>query len=327
MKIKVDELREKIEALLQRGFSAEEATTIADYIVWAEMTDNKTQGIIKLTGDEPLQNIKPDGKVEIERDTKLSRLINGNKNPAPLVASIATDVVIEKAKAHGFAIVGARNTFSSNGAQGYYAEKIARDDLIGIVMSRSPGSVAVFGSVDPLLGTNPIGVSFPTLDKPLVFDAATSAMTFYGAIIADIKGEKLPDGMAIDENGNPTTDPKLVVSGKGAILPFDGSYKGAGFGMIVELMTGPLINSAYLDYQTFDKEWGSTFIAIDPELLTNIDEFKRKVSDFISIIKSSRKNPHAESIRLPGEKAQKQYAEALKTGEVDVDEKVFEQIK
>ena len=279
-----------------------------------------------MTGTEPLQDIKPDDEMQVEKDTPLSQLINGARNPAPLVAQIATDVVIEKATKNGFAIVGARNTFSSNGAQSYYAGRIAENDLIGIVCSRSPGSVAVFGSIDPLFGTNPIGFSFPTLNEPLVFDSATSAMTFYGLILADIKGEKLPEGITIDKNGNPTIEPKEVIDG-GAILPFDKSYKGAGFGMVVELLAGPLINSAFLDYKTFDKEWGSTFIAISPNLLTDTNEFKQKVSDFIQTIKSSRKSPKAKSIRLPGESANELRIQAEQSGFVDVDDDVLEKIK
>ena len=125
-------------------------------------------------------------------------MINGAAYPAPVVSQRATEAVIQKAKEHGFGIVGVHNTFSSNGAQAYYAEKIARQNLIGIVCSRSPASTAGFDSIDPIFGTNPIGFGFPTSDEPLVFDMATSAMTFYGLILAKARGERIPDNMAID---------------------------------------------------------------------------------------------------------------------------------
>jgi len=123
MKISIDNLTKKITSLLkEKGFSQDNAKIVTDYLIWAEMSGNKTQGIIKLTGTEPLQDIKPLYEPKIERDTKLSQLIDGGANPAPLVSSMATDVVIEKAQESGFAIVGLRNTFSSNGAQAYYAD-------------------------------------------------------------------------------------------------------------------------------------------------------------------------------------------------------------
>lgn len=325
MKIAIDELRSKVIKTLESNFSNEEAQRMAEYLLWAEMSGIKTQGLLKMTGTEPLQDIKPQHEVRIERDTKLSQLINAGAYPAPLVSQQATDVVIEKAKEHGFAIVSVHNTFSSNGAQAYYAERIAKADLIGIVMARSPGSTAPFDSIDPLFGTNPIGFSFPTLNDPLVFDMATSAMTFYGLILAKSKGEAIPENIAIDKEGNPTTDPAEAMSG--AILPFDRGYKGSGMGMVVEIMAGPLASSAYCDYETYDKEWGSTFIAIDPELLVDIDKFKFETSDLIDKVKASRKRADVEAVRIPGERATQDYAAALESGFIDVDDVILRQLE
>ena len=273
MKIAISELKQKIHTTLTEKFGEDNAKRLTEYLLWAEMSGIKTQGILKMTGTEPLQDVAPVHDIKVERDTKLSQLINAGAYPAPLVSQQATDVVIQKAKEHGFAIVGVHNTFSSNGAQAYYAERIAKEDLIGIVMARSPGSTAPFDSIDPLFGTNPIGFSFPTNDDPLVFDMATSAMTFYGLVLAKAKGETIEENIAIDSEGNPTTDPKSAMNG--AILPFDRGYKGSGMGMVVEIMSGPLASSAYCDCETFDKEWGSTFIAIDPNLLVDVEQFKQ----------------------------------------------------
>lgn len=325
MNIAISDLRKKVLATLEKSFTPDQSQKIADYLLWADMSGNKTQGLIKMTGSEPLQNIKPQHEIKIERDTKLSQLINAGAYPAPLVSQQATDVVIEKAKEHGFAIVGVHNTFSSNGAQGYYAERIAKEDLIGIVMARSPGSVAPFDSLTPLFGTNPIGFSFPTNDEPLVFDMATSAMTWYGLVLAKARGEKIPENMAMDKDGNPTTDPIAAMSG-GAILPFDRGYKGSGLGMVVEIMAGPLAASAYCDCETFDKEWGSTFIAIDPGLLVDVEQFKANCSDLIAKVKASRKKPGVDEIRLPGERGRVSYAEAKKSGTVDVDEAILREL-
>lgn len=324
MKISIEKLRQKVVDTLEKNFTSEEAGRIAEYLLWAEMSEIKTQGLLKMTGTEPLQDIKPKHDVIVERDTKLSQLINAGAYPAPLVSQQACDVLIQKAKEHGFAIVSVHNTFSSNGAQAYYAERIARADLIGIVMARSPGSTAPFDSIDPLFGTNPIGFSFPTLNEPLVFDMATSAMTFYGLVLAKSKGEKIPENIAIDNEGNPTTDPAEAMNG--AILPFDRGYKGSGLGMVVELMAGPLAASAFCDYETYDKEWGSTFIAIDPELLVDIDKFKQDTSELINKVKSSRKRAGVDAIRIPGERASEAYKNASESGFVDVEEVILKQL-
>lgn len=84
MKIAFVDLKEKVLATLTgKGFSDEDAKSITDYLLWAEASGIKTQGIIKMTGTEPLQNIQPKHEIKIERDTKLSQLINGGANPAP----------------------------------------------------------------------------------------------------------------------------------------------------------------------------------------------------------------------------------------------------
>lgn len=324
MKISILDLQNKINKTLQKSFTKKDAQRITDYIIWAEMSDIKTQGIIKMIGTEPIQNIKPKHEIIIERDTKLSQLINAGAYPAPLVSQQATDVCTSKAKEHGFAIVSVHNTFSSNGAQSYYAARIAEQDLIGIVMSRSPGLTAPFDSIDPLFGTNPIGFSFPTNNDPLLFDMATSAMTFYGLILANAKGESIPDNIAIDKDGYPTNDPKKALSG--ALLPFDRSYKGSGLSMVVEILAGPLASSAYCDCETFDKEWGSTFMAIDPNLLVDIKDFKANCSDLISKVKSSRSKNGTNEIRLPGERAKSSYNKAKNSGYIDVDEDILKEL-
>ncbi|HET9721599.1 MAG TPA: Ldh family oxidoreductase [Candidatus Saccharimonadales bacterium] len=321
MKVAIADLREKVLNTLSKNFSPSESSKIADYLIWAEMSGIKTQGILKMTGTEPIQNIKAQHEIRVERDKKLAQLLNAGANPAPLVSMVATEAVIKKAKEHGFGMVGVHNYFSSNGAQAYYAEKIAQEDLIGIVLCSQPASVAPFESIDPLFGTNPIGFSFPTNGDPFILDLATSAMTWYGLVLAKTKGEKIPENMAIDRDGNLTTDPAEAMAG--ALLPFDRSYKSSGIGMVIEIMGGPLVSAAYCD---LEGEWGALFMAIDPDLLIDIKEFKANSSDLIKKIKSSRKRAGVDEIRLPGERALAARKEAEKSGFVDIEEKVLKEL-
>jgi LDH2 family malate/lactate/ureidoglycolate dehydrogenase len=324
MKISIEKLKNGLKNIfLDKDFSVEDTERILDYLMWAEMSGNKTQGIIKMSGTDPIQNIKPQHEIKVERETKVSKLINAGVNPAPIASQFATEEVIKKAKETGLAIVSVHNTFSSNGAQAFYAEKIAKNDLVGIVVSRSPGAVAPFNSIDSLFGTNPIGFSFPTNEEPFVFDMATSAMTFYGLILAKAKNDKLPEGIAIDKDGNLTVEPEEAI--EGAILPFDKSYKGSCLGMMVELLAGPLANSAYCDYKTFKEEWGSTFIAIDPNILVDIKDFKDNASKMIEMIRNSR-TKNNEKIRLPGEGAKTRYHNSLESGVVDIEENILKEL-
>lgn len=321
MQVALTWLRTRIEETLRKNFSKKDASQIAEYLLWAEMSGNKTQGILKLAGTEPLQEIKPQGKITVEKETKLSQIIDARANPAILAASAAVLAAIKKAKKHGAGFIGIRNTFSSNGAQAYYVEKIAKEGLIGIMCSRSPSSTAAFGSIEPLFGTNPIGVAFPTKNTPIVFDMATSAMTWYGLVLAKARGERIPEDVAIDAAGEPTTDPAAAM--QGALLPFDRGYKGAGISMVVEVLAGPLVGTSFIDNKTFKEEWGTLIIAIDPELLTDAEKFKADCSEMIRRIKGSRKK---EEMRLPGERARACHEKALKTGKVDVDDAVLREL-
>lgn len=325
MKIAITELRQKILATFnQKGFNEADANRMADVLLWAEMSGIRPMGVAKMIGSEPVQNEKATAPVEIMRDTKLSQLINAHNAPAPLVCQQAVDAVIQKVKEHSFGIVGVNNTFCSSAALAYYVDRIAQEDLIGIAMTRSAGAVAPFGSADPLFGTNPMAFAFPTNEEPIMFDMATSPMTWTGLILAKNRGEQIPEGIAIDSEGKPTTDPAEAI--KGAMFPFDHGYKGSGLGMIVEIMAGPLAASAYCDYKTFDKDYGNLFIAIDPELLVDVKDFKTQCSDMAKIIKASRKQEGVDEIRLPGERARQAYKEACEAGVVDVDDVVLREL-
>jgi LDH2 family malate/lactate/ureidoglycolate dehydrogenase len=323
MKIVIDELRQKIIGTLNTRYNEKESAQIADILLYAEMSGVKPMGIVKMVGTERIQDMKAEHEIRVERDTKLSQLINAGGNAAPLVCLQAVDTAISKAKEHGMAIVGVHNTHSSNLTQAYYVERIAKQDLIGISMAGAPASTAAFDSIDPLFGTNPMGFSFPTNEEPLVFDMTTAAMPWSGLVLAEARGDKIPPNVAIDKNGNPTTDPNEAMDG--ATLTFDKSYKSSGLSLIVEVLTGPLVKAAYTDAD-LDSEYGSLFIAIDPNILVDVDAFKASNSEIIKKIKTSRKKAGVKEIRLPGERASDSRKQALESGEVDVEEAVLKQL-
>lgn len=321
MKIKIKDLEQKMEKVFtDTYYSSEEAKKICEVLLYAELVGKNTQGILKVTGKWPAQAIKPKYKPKVIKETELSALIDGGNSAGPLPAQIAVEKVIEIASKKGFGIVGLNNTFSSVGAIGFYARKIAKNDLIGIVAASSPRAVLHFGGIDPVYGTNPIAFGFPTKTNPIVFDMAASAITWYGLVRAQALGQELPDNVAIDKKGNITTDPEKAMSG--AILPFDRSYKGSGLAMIVELLAGVLPGAQYV----FDEgDWGTTFIALSPNLLMNTEEFKKRSSDLINKVKLSRIKD-GDKIRIPGYDVENNMDLLLKKGEIDIDDKILKEL-
>jgi len=144
-----------------------------------------------------------------------------------------------------------------------------------------------------------------------------------GLTLAKNRGQKLPEGFAIDKDGNPTTDPAEALDG--AMFPFDHGHKGSGLGLVAEIMAGPLVDSAYCDFQN-QKDYGQLFIAIDPELLVDTATFKEQCSDMVRIMKNARKQKGVDEIRLPGERARAAYTQAEASGEVDVEETVLREL-
>ena len=55
--------------------------------------------------------------------------------------------------------------------------------------------------------------------------------------VAQRDGHPIGEGIGIDPDGNPTTDPEEILAG--AQLPF-GGYKGSAIAMMVDLLCGPL---------------------------------------------------------------------------------------
>ena len=229
-----------------------------------------------------------------------------------LVMYHATRAAIEKAAARGLAIVGVTNSWMS-GRSAYYVEMIAKADLAGIHTASSARSVAPFGGSRPALGTNPIAFGLPSSRGPVVFDMGTSA--FMGTDLAFRERLGQLEGMAIDAAGQPTRDPMLARGG--ALLPF-GGYKGFGLALIVQAL-GVLAGSA-LDP---DKDDGYLFVVFKPDLLLNLDDFKRQVSELIDRIKATPRQPGVSEIRIPGERAFRSRERAFREG-IEIDRVVYE---
>lgn len=149
---------------------------------------------------------------------------------------------------------------------------------------------------------------------------ATSAITFYGLVRAKALGQEIPENMAIDKEGNPTTDPEKAMVG--AILPFDRSYKGAGLGLMVELLTGPLTGAQYV---FDDGDWGTFFMAFKPDLLSTTDTFKEKATDLIQKVKSARSK---EKVHIPGFDTLQMCKDLLEgKGEIELEDELIEKLK
>lgn len=326
MRVKLDELKTLTKkALLKYGYSEEEAGIIQEVLLYAQLRGNN-QGVVKLTGSG-IPKAEDAGEIEVEKDTKLSALINGHKNHAMVVVNKAVDMAVQKAKEHGIGIVGVNHINTSSGALGYYAKRIAKEGLLGIVFAGSSETVATEGSYEPIFGTNPLAIGVPTSNDPLVLDMATAAMAYFGVIEANIAGKHLPEGIAYDKEGKLTTDPTKVLD-DGALRTFDKGHKGAGLSMMVQILTGPLIGASFTGIGDVANNWsGHLVIAIDPEILGGLQAVKEGVTQMIEKVKATKKLPGVKEILVPSERGDKMTRESLNSGEIEIEDNLYSELK
>lgn len=324
MKISISELENLTAgAVRSYGYSDEEVQVISDVLLYAQLRGNN-QGVVKLIG-KGIPRDPEAGEIAVEKETPISARINGNRNHAMLVVRKAMDIVVDKAKKSGFGIAGTFNTNTSSGAIGYFASELAKQGLIGFLFGRSPERVAMHGSCEPVFGTNPVAVGIPAEPAPIVFDMSTAAISFYGLVEAETAGGAIPDDVAFNAEGRPTTSPQEAI--KGAIRSFDRSHKGSGLALIGEILAGPLVGAAFCGIGDSKGNWGHLVFAIDPGILGDRNEFIRNVGEICRKVKATRKLPGVTEIFVPGEQGSLLASQRLACGEIEVEENLLAELR
>jgi L-2-hydroxycarboxylate dehydrogenase (NAD+) len=318
MKVTVSDLESQVSAgVASLGYDSREAKIIAEVLLYAQLRGNN-QGITKIaTGGVP--KVSDIHKYKIVKRNKCGALVAGGN--AMVATQNAVELAVDLAAEHGVGIVGSNHTFTSSGAIGYFARQIAESGYIGIVCVGTPPFVAPFGSSEPKLGTNPLSYSFPTSQGPVIFDTATAGIAFFGVVEAKLKGEPLPEGIAFDSDGNPTTDATKALDG--AVGTFAG-HKGFGLSVLVQLLAGPFVEAAYIGKKE-DRGAGTFVLAIDPGLLVDTSQYMKEVDDLVQALKSSR--PLAgQEILMPGERGDRAAQEAVDANEIEVADAIWKEL-
>ncbi len=214
--------------------------------------------------------------------------IDGNANPVvtrPALAVYLSDAqgglahtgfdrtiddLVKAAKLFGVAVFSQKNAYTC-GALGYFTGRLAAQGLVSFAATNGPAVLAGSGSVKPVYCTNPMSFAAPSADgAPLVIDQSSSATAFVNIRKAAEDGKKIPEGWALDESGNPTTDAAAAM--KGALLAF-GGQRGANIALMVEVLAAGLSGANW----SLDAPWftggpdspatGLFVLAIQPKLL------------------------------------------------------------
>jgi len=301
------------------------AKIISDTLIDNDLRGVYSHGIMRfptLVRNIERKKINPKAEINIVKDFKSTALIDGNNGIGQLISCKAMDIAIKKAKFYGVSAVGVFHSNHSN-SMATYCMKALKKDMIGFYMSTGSSNImAPYGGYDAKLGNNPFGIAIPTGSMwkfPIVLDMACSKRAMGWIMLALKEGWKnIPKNFALDDRGNPTTDPKEAYNG--TLLPF-GEYKGYSIAIIVGVL-GSVLTSAAIgeDFNNLDEESmseqniGHFMGAIDIGKFIQIDDFKKRIDKFIMYLKSSRKLKNVKKIYVPGEKEYETYEENIIKG-------------
>src|SRR3989441_6551667 len=296
------------------GYEPEEARILADHVIDAALCGYEYSGLAKLlnvaehprfkAGHRPMRALK---------ETGVSVLLDGGNQSGMLAMYHATREVIERAQAHGLALVGVNNIWMS-GRSAYYVEMVARAGLIGIHTVAAPPMVAPPGGARAALGTNPIAFGFPMEPDPLVIDLGTSAFMGTDLQFRQRLGIPLPEGVAIDAHGRPTTDAESAR--RGAILPF-GGYKGFALALATHAL------GVLCGWDDNEEKAGYIFMAFKPDLFVPLEDYRRALSAELAAIKATPRQEGVAEIRIPGERAYRERERLTREG-IEVDRRIHD---
>ncbi len=316
------------EVLTKVGVPKEYAEVVTDHLLLASLRGVDSHGIIRL----PLYvngiirgEINPNPVIRVVRDGGPYVLIDGDNGIGHPVALKATEIAVKKAKDFGVAAVGIKN-LKHIGMLGYYAMKIVENGMVGLVTANASPNIAPLGCKRPITGTNPVAIGFPTKGRPpIILDMAMSVVARGKILVAAHKGEKIPEGWAMNKEGVMTTDPKEAI--EGILLPF-GGYKGFGLAVAVDILCGIVLGGGYslkMKRGSFYSQGGVFIGAIDINSFRPYEEYLEEIEEYVKLVKST---PTAEGfeVLMPGEPEYRTYLSRVEKG-IPIDEETLKELK
>jgi LDH2 family malate/lactate/ureidoglycolate dehydrogenase len=296
------------------GYEAEDARILTDHVLDAALCGYEYSGLPKLLNVVEHPRFQaPRRPIRVVRESSVSALLDGGNQNGMIGMYQATRAAIERATPHGLAIVAVNNLWMS-GRSAYYVEMAARAGLVAIHTVAAHPLVAPPGGRTPALGTNPIAFGFPLEGDPLVIDLGTSAFMGTDLQFRHRLGLPLPDGVAIDEHGRPTTD--AGAAWRGALLPF-GGHKGYALALAMHAL-------GVLCHGVADQDRGGYLLVVfRPDLFMPLDEYGRTLAAEIAALKATPRQAGVDEIRIPGERAYRERARLTRQG-IEIDRRIHD---
>ncbi len=303
----------------------DDAGLVARLLVRAELRGYAGHGVIRVN---PYLNWIKDGtyqikdKPAIEREGKITAVIDGKHYIGQVAAHFAMELAIKKAQEHSAGIVCLRRA-GHTGRLADYMEMATDQGMIGMAAASVGSAVTtLYGGMEPMTGTNPMAFGIPARGgKQIILDFATASMSM-GEIQKRVRNkEKIPEGVMLDGHGNPTTDFKTFRGPPRGVFTAFGGYKGSGIALMTEILGGLLSGNGmgrlYWDNRGHGVN-GLFLQAIAVEEFQDLETFYDKVDELIAFIKSTKCAPGFNEILLPGESGRRREAKNKQEG-IDIE--------
>jgi len=272
--------------------------------------------------------INPKPKIKVKKISNSISLIDANNSIGFVSADIGIKKAISNAKKTGIGMVGIKNS-GHYGLSGYYAEQAVKQNLITMIYTNAPPAIAPHGSLKSLFGTNPICFGCPSGSKiPFILDTSISMINRGKIRVAAANNEKIPDGVALDKYGKPTTNAKQAL--QGVQLPIAG-FRGSGLAWMVDILSGVLTGSNHagkvkdpFDDFSGPQNIGHLIITFKSNLF--VRNFNNRIKNNIQIIKRLPKIKGIKKILYPGENKFHRFKKNIKN-EIKINNNIKKDIK
>jgi LDH2 family malate/lactate/ureidoglycolate dehydrogenase len=246
-------------------------------------------------------------------------LLDADNALGPVAATAAIDEAVRLAKLHGTGMVAVAHT-NHAAALSAYTERAAEAGCLAIMVCNTPPGVPPWGGRTAFFGTNPLAFTTPGPtpgEPPVVVDLATSIVARGNIIMAARQGKSIPEGWAIDSEGQPTTDPRAALAG--SVLPMAGA-KGYALALMIEILSaivpgsgwGPHVRSPYDDW-TAPTDAGMWCLAIDLGPLMSPETYASRLGSMLAAVRETETIP-GQTIRIPGERRAEVRMKRMKEG-------------
>lgn len=304
------------------GLNEEDGLTIARDLVAADMRGLSSHGVSRIPMylkriDHKCVNPVPD--IKVEKVSSAALLVDGDDGMGFLVAHKAVEEGIKLAAETGIAMVGCKRS-THFGMSALYVKQAVEAGYCCMVYTNSSPALPVCGGRTTFLGAAPFAAGMPGgYESPAYVLDMAMTKTARGKIrVAMINNEPIPEGLALDNEGNPTTDAKKAF--EGVCLPFGGA-KGSGLAMLMDMMAGMYTGSNYAGdvsslYYRFDEpqNLGHMIFIMKADLFMPMDEYKKKMDIYYKRLKALPKAAGCDEILMPGEPEDRKTEQARKEG-------------